>query len=116
MEIVRLSRWMRIVPLIMIAAAFPLELNSKTISDMEEYYCEYCGHKFPNVRLLASTPCHFHPLGENKGMHKLYEGGKKSEYICKYCGRKFPSILVMAGYFCAFHPNGSNKGRHSPAL
>lgn len=51
------------------------------------YYCEYCGHRFPSVRLLTSAPCVRHPDGPNKGRHKLYEGTEKSEYTCKYCGK-----------------------------
>ena len=80
------------------------------------YYCEYCGHKFPSVRLLTSGTCPRHPDGSNKGHHKLYEGTEKSEYTCKYCGKKFPSIQVMVGGQCVNHPKGENKGNHSPAL
>ncbi|WP_217451034.1 hypothetical protein [Bacteroides sp. Marseille-P8574] len=53
----------------------------------EEFYCEYCGHKFPNVRLLVSGSCPRHPDGSNKGRHKLYEGSEKTKYTCKYCGK-----------------------------
>lgn len=84
--------------------------------EKKNYYCEYCGHKFPDVRLLTSATCSRHPDGPNKGRHKLYEGTEKSSYICKYCGKKFPSILVMTGATCTYHPNGSNKGNHAPAL
>lgn len=103
----------------LVAVGFPNMLNSTTTTDMNEgkvYYCEYCGHKFPNVHLLVSAPCPRHPLGENKGRHKLYEGGERSEYTCKYCGRKFRSIMEMTGGRCAFHPSGENRGRHAPAL
>lgn len=86
--------------------------------DMEKknYYCEYCGKKFPDVRLLTSGTCSRHPDGSNKGRHKLYEGSEKSEYTCKYCGKKFPSIMVMTGGTCVYHPKGMNKGAHAPAL
>ncbi len=80
------------------------------------YYCEYCGHKFPDVRLLTSATCSRHPDGCNRGRHKLYEGSEKSKYTCKYCGRQFPSIMTMVGGTCAYHPKGSNKGPHAPAL
>lgn len=80
------------------------------------YYCEYCGHKFPSVRLLVSATCPRHPDGSNKGRHKLYEGSEKSEYTCKYCGHKFPSIMLMTGGTCLYHPKGSHKGGHTPAL
>lgn len=84
--------------------------------EKQNFYCEYCGHKFPTARLLASAPCPRHPDGSNKGKHKLYEGTEKSKYTCRFCGRQFPSILVMTGGTCTYHPKGSNKGRHSPAL
>lgn len=80
------------------------------------YYCEYCGHRFPSVRLLTSALCVRHPDGPNKGRHKLYEGTEKSEYTCKYCGKKFPSIMMMTAAPCVNHPKGTNKGNHSPAL
>ena len=84
--------------------------------ETETFYCEYCGHKFSNVRLLTSGSCPRHPDGSNKGRHKLYQGSEKTRYTCKYCGRQFPSILVMVGGTCPYHPNGSNKGPHAPAL
>ncbi|MGL5958850.1 MAG: C2H2-type zinc finger protein [Phocaeicola sp.] len=79
-------------------------------------YCEYCGHKFPNARLLLNSTCPRHPNGSNKGNHKLYEGSEKSKYTCKYCGKSFHSIQAMIGGSCSKHPSGSNKGNHSPAL
>lgn len=82
----------------------------------KNYYCEYCGHKFPDVRQLTSASCSRHPDGANKGKHKLYEGSEKSKYTCKYCGKQFPSIMVMTVGTCVNHPKGSNKGNHSPAL
>ena len=92
---------------------YELKQNHKI---MANYYCEYCGHKFPDVRLLVSATCVKHPDGSHKGKHKLYEGSEKSEYICKYCGRKFSSIMLMTSGTCANHPKGSNKGGHAPTL
>ncbi len=84
--------------------------------EKKNYYCEYCGHKFPTVRLLTSGTCVRHPDGSNKGRHKLYEGSEKTQYTCKYCGRQFPTLMLMVGGQCSQHPNGCNKGNHSPAL
>ena len=89
--------------------------NSITM-ERTNYYCEYCGKKFPDVRQLTSAACPRHPDGSNKGRHKLYEGAEKKEYTCKYCGKKFPSIIVMVGGQCVNHPKGTNKGPHTPAL
>lgn len=86
------------------------------IMEKKNYYCEYCGHKFPDVRQLTSGTCPRHPSGSNRGKHKLYEGSEKKEYTCKYCGKKFPSIMFMTGCSCVNHPDGPNKGNHSPAL
>jgi DNA-directed RNA polymerase subunit RPC12/RpoP len=91
------------------------EPNSITM-ERKNYYCEYCGKKFPDVRTLTSGTCTYHPDGSNKGRHKLYEGTEKQEYTCKYCGKKFPSIQVMTGGQCVNHPKGTNKGPHAPAL
>lgn len=93
-----------------------VKFEKYTTMEKKNYYCEYCGHKFPDVRQLTSATCPRHPDGPNKGRHKLYEGTEKSSYTCKYCGKKFPSILVMTGATCPYHPKGSNKGNHSPAL
>lgn len=83
---------------------------------MKYYYCEYCGHRFVNVRQLVSATCCHHPDGSNNGCHKLYEGSEKTKYTCKYCGRTFSSIMQMVGATCAYHPKGSNKGGHAPGL
>lgn len=80
------------------------------------YYCEYCGHKFYDVRSLVAATCPRHPDGANKGRHKLYEGTEKRMYTCKYCGKQFPSIMLMTSGTCPYHPKGSNKGGHAPAL
>ncbi len=82
----------------------------------QNYYCEYCGHKFPTVQSLVSGTCSRHPNGSNRGYHKLYEGSEKSKYTCKYCGHQYSTIMQMVGGTCPRHPNGSNKGNHAPAL
>lgn len=111
-----------LLPTIIIADNYSIKHEKQLITtkntamEKKNYYCEYCGHKFPDVRLLTSATCSRHPDGPNKGRHKLYEGTEKSSYTCKYCGKKFPSILVMTSVTCAYHPKGSNKGNHSPAL
>lgn len=84
--------------------------------EKKNYYCEYCGHKFPTVQLLTSGTCPRHPDGSNKGRHKLYEGSEKAKYTCKYCGKQFPTIQLMVGGQCVNHPKGMNKGNHAPAL
>ncbi|MEL5894525.1 hypothetical protein AAE250_13645 [Bacteroides sp. GD17] len=84
--------------------------------EKKNFYCEYCGHKFPTVQSLTSGTCPRHPDGSNKGRHKLYEGSEKSKYTCKYCGHEFSSIMQMVGGTCPRHPKGSNKGGHAPAL
>ena len=103
--------------LLPLATLMPTD-RTNPISTMEKknYYCEYCGHKFPYVRSLTSGTCSKHPDGHNRGRHKLYEGIEKSKYTCKYCGKQFPSIMVMVGGQCVNHPKGSNKGPHAPAL
>lgn len=83
---------------------------------MANYYCEHCGKKYSNVSDLTSASCPFHPLGANKGKHKLYEGSEKSAYLCKYCGKSYSTITNMTASSCTRHPNGPNKGKHSPAL
>ena len=45
---------------------------------MANYYCEYCGQKYSDVRNLTASSCSRHPDGPSKGKHKLYEGGEKS--------------------------------------
>lgn len=83
---------------------------------MANFYCEYCGQKFSSVSALTASPCFRHPLGANKGKHKLYEGSEKQKYTCKYCGQTFNSISAMTASPCFRHPNGANKGKHAPAL
>lgn len=83
---------------------------------MANYYCEYCGSKFNNVRTLTAQSCIRHPDGPIKGKHKLYEGSEKSKYTCKYCGQLFNSLTTLTGFSCLRHPKGSNKGKHSPSL
>ena len=83
---------------------------------VSKYYCEYCGMSFSSVRALTACRCARHPLGPNKGFHKVYEGSEKTQYTCKYCGLKFSSIRAMTACRCARHPNGANKGYHAPML
>ena len=104
---------------LLLLLATPMSANgNNNANEMEKknYYCEYCGHKFPDVRTLTSASCPRHPDGPNKGRHKLYEGSEKTKYTCKYCGKQFPSIMVMVSGQCVNHPKGSNKGPHAPAL
>ena len=82
----------------------------------EKFYCEYCGQSFPSVSSLTNGSCIRHPKGNNKGRHKLYEGGEKSQYTCKYCGQNYSNIASLTSNNCARHPDGSYKGKHAPAL
>jgi DNA-directed RNA polymerase subunit RPC12/RpoP len=84
--------------------------------EKKNYYCEYCGHKFPPVLSLTSATCARHPDGQNKGHHSLYQGSEKTQYTCKYCGHTFNYIMSMAGGTCPRHPKRVNKGYHSPEL
>ena len=83
---------------------------------MANFYCKYCGTKFPSISSLTAGPCQRHPLGPSKGKHVLYEGSEKSQYVCKYCGTKYPSISILTASPCQRHPNGVNKGKHEPAI
>ena len=83
---------------------------------MPTHLCEYCGTKFNSIVNLPSSPCFRHPLGPNKGKHKLYEGSEKAVYDCKYCGTNNRSLAVLTSLPCYRHPKGSNKGNHAPTL
>lgn len=83
---------------------------------MAKFQCEYCGTDRSSVSSLTGGSCHRHPLGANKGKHKLYEGSEKSKYTCKYCGTDRSSISSLTGGSCHRHPDGANKGKHSPAM
>lgn len=83
---------------------------------MANFYCEYCGNKASSVQTLVSGYCLRHPLGTNKGKHKVYEGSEKSRYTCKYCGNQSPSIQSLVSGYCLRHPDGVNKGKHAPML
>lgn len=104
--------------ILFLVCTFTLSIHPLNDKNMEKkvYYCEYCGHKFYDLRQLTGSTCSRHPNGSNKGNHKLYEGSEKSQYDCKYCGHRFKTIMQMTGSTCSRHPNGSNKGNHSPAL
>ena len=77
--------------------------------EKKNYYCEYCGHKFPNVQQLASATCQRHPNGSNRGRHKPYEGSEKSSYTCKHCGKKY--LQALRQEVPIHHGDG---GRHLP--
>ncbi|MBE8724775.1 hypothetical protein [Flavobacterium hungaricum] len=83
---------------------------------MPNFYCEYCGTKSSSISSLTASSCSRHPLGGNRGKHKLYEGSEKSKYNCKYCGTSSSSLSSLTGSSCSRHPEGSNKGKHAPAL
>jgi hypothetical protein len=82
----------------------------------KNYYCVYCGQKYPSVANLTQNWCMRHPKGSNKGYHELYQGSEKSKYTCKYCGQMYNSISAMTLNWCLKHPEGTNKGKHAPAL
>lgn len=83
---------------------------------MPTYLCQQCGTKFTSIPNLTSSPCFRHPLGSNKGKHKLFEGGEKATYDCKYCGTSNNNLANLIAAPCFRHPDGANKGKHSPAL
>ena len=114
----KVSLFLWCVSLSVLCLSFTSFKGNEKNQDMEKknFYCEYCGKRFPDIRQLTSATCTRHPDGSHKGRHKLYEGSEKREYTCKYCGKKFPSIMVMTGGQCVNHPKGMNKGAHAPAL
>lgn len=81
---------------------------------MANYYCEYCGTRKQSATSITSTTCLSHPLGANRGKHKLYEGAEKTKYTCKYCGKDSSSISSLITGSCRRHPDGSGKGKHAP--
>lgn len=44
------------------------EPNSITM-ERKNYYCEYCGKKFPSIMVMVGGQCVNHPNGMNKGRH-----------------------------------------------
>ncbi|MGL4985988.1 MAG: hypothetical protein ACRC5H_02475 [Treponemataceae bacterium] len=82
----------------------------------QNFYCEYCGTKYPSLISLTSGSCNRHPSGIYRGKHKFYEGGEKPEYSCKYCGEKHSSIASLTSASCNRHPAGIYRGKHAPAL
>jgi DNA-directed RNA polymerase subunit RPC12/RpoP len=92
---------MKIVIPLMLVLLISMSATPQKHTNMEKkyFYCEYCGHKFPSVRILTSSPCLRHHDGAYNGPHKFYEGTEKSKYTCKYCGHQFNTILQM----CAVH-------------
>ena len=83
---------------------------------MSNYYCKYCGTKYPSISSLTAGSCHRHPSGPNKSKHALYEGAEKSRYECKYCGTGYSSLSSLTSSSCHRHPFGANKGKHEAAL
>ena len=83
---------------------------------MPNFYCEYCGQKYSDLRNLTSSICTRHPNGAGRGKHKLYEGGEKPQYFCKYCGQKYSDLKSLTSSNCVRHPNGAGRGKHAPAL
>lgn len=83
---------------------------------MANFYCEYCGNKYPSVSSLTNGSCMRHPAGGGKGKHKLYEGSEKSQYTCKFCGSKYPTLTSLTNGSCMRHPDGGGKGKHAPAM
>ena len=93
-----------------------VNLHRKGSGKMANFYCKYCGQRFSSVNNLTAQTCPYHPDGNHKGRHELYEGEEKSQYTCKYCGHKASSIINLTAQTCPRHPNGNHKGKHSPAL
>lgn len=85
--------------------------KNKQSFEKKEYYCEYCGKRFSNVRDLSINSCKKHPKGVYKGSHKLYRGGKKDRYECRYCGKGARSISDLISTTCKHAPR---KGWHRP--
>jgi DNA-directed RNA polymerase subunit RPC12/RpoP len=92
------------------------QVGKKENNIMANFYCEYCGAKFPSVASLVNNTCPKHPSGVHRGKHKLYEGGEKTKYTCKHCGTQFSSIASLVSNTCPKHPDGVHKGKHVPAL
>lgn len=87
--------------------------NSKKQQSFEkkEYYCEYCGKKFSDIRDLSINSCKKHPKGVYKGSHKLYRGQDKEKYTCRYCGKTARTISDLVSSTCKHAPK---KGWHRP--
>lgn len=77
----------------------------------QNYYCKWCGNKYPNIKTLTSVPCSKNPT--KGGKHELYEGTEKTQYVCKWCGNKYPSLIALTAGPCSHNPNNKN---HEPAL
>lgn len=85
--------------------------NKQQSFERKEYYCEYCGKKFSDVRDLSINSCKKHPKGVYKGTHKLYRGGKKDRYECRYCGKNARTISDLVSSICS---HSKKKGWHRP--
>lgn len=76
---------------------------------MANFYCKWCGSKYPNVSNLTNNSCSRNPNGKK---HELYEGSEKTQYTCKHCGSKYPTISNLTNNSCSKSPTK----KHHPAL
>lgn len=76
---------------------------------MANFYCKWCGVKYPSVSSLTNGPCIKNPESKK---HALYEGSEKTQYTCKCCGVKYPNIMSLCSGAC----NKSPTKKHQPAL
>ena len=76
----------------------------------QNYYCKWCGTKYPSVSSLTGSSCSRNPT--KGGRHELYEGSEKSQYTCKYCGQKYSSLTSLTINSCSKSPHG----KHHPAM
>jgi len=75
---------------------------------MANYYCKYCGAKYPNPIILKNNSCNNNPSKR----HVLYEGSEKSQYTCKHCKNVNSSIALLTNNACSKSPTK----KHEPAL
>lgn len=74
----KVSLFLWCVSLSVLCLSFTSFKGNEKNQDMEKknFYCEYCGKRFPDIRQLTSATCTRHPDGSHKGRHKLYEGSE----------------------------------------
>jgi hypothetical protein len=90
--------------------AYPIgSIGANRRSYMANYYCKWCGHRYPDARTLLINHCKQNPEAQT---HALYEGTEKKEYVCKYCGWKYRDMRTMCINTCKASPSKT----HSPAL
>jgi transcription elongation factor Elf1 len=85
------------------------DLKRKGFNMAENFYCKWCGQKYPSVVSLTAGSCSRNPEGKK---HELYEGSEKSQYTCKYCGQKFSSLVNLTTNACSKSPHK----KHAPAM